>query len=221
MKANTNTTRLNNDYTTSTSMPNLQEKQKADFYRYFKRTIDIMMSLLCLPVAILIVGIFSILIKLDSPGPLFYLQERVGQYGRYFKLYKLRSMYVDAEKDGPRWASEKDPRVTKVGRMMRRTRIDELPQIINILKGEMSFIGPRPERPIFTAEFEARYPGFTKRLAVKPGLTGLAQVKGGYHISPKEKLELDLYYIENKGILLDLQILLKTVKVVCLGQGAR
>ncbi|MFS0673934.1 sugar transferase [Ornithinibacillus sp. 179-J 7C1 HS] len=196
-------------------------KQQLNIFIFLKRIIDISFAVFCLPFAILLIGIFSILIKLESPGPLFYIQERVGQYGRYFKVYKLRSMFIDAEKDGPKWALEKDPRVTKVGRFMRRTKIDELPQFINILRGEMSLIGPRPERPIFTAEFEEKYPGFTKRLLVKPGLTGLAQVSGGYNISPKVKLNLDLYYIEKMGIKLDMQILFKTIKVVCSGYGSR
>nr|WP_245604781.1 sugar transferase [Paucisalibacillus globulus] len=190
-------------------------------YQFSKRMIDVIFSLICLPIVLVIIGIFSILIRLETPGPAIYYQVRVGYYGQYFKVYKLRSMFLDAEKNGATWALENDPRVTKVGRFMRKTRIDELPQIINILKGEMTLVGPRPERPIFTAEFEKSIPGFTKRLLVKPGLTGLAQVNGGYNLSPEKKLLLDLYYIENKGIKMDLKILVKTIEIICSGNGSR
>ncbi|SES89232.1 Sugar transferase involved in LPS biosynthesis (colanic, teichoic acid) [Oceanobacillus limi] len=195
--------------------------EKKEFYSIISRCMDICFSVISLPFVLLLIAVFSILIKLETPGPLIYKQERVGQYGRYFKVCKLRSMYIDAEKDGAKWAIKNDPRVTKVGKFMRRTRIDEIPQIINILRGDMTLVGPRPERPIFTAEFEEKYPGFSNRLLVKPGLTGLAQVTGGYCNSPKEKMELDLYYIENRAIKMDLLILLKTIKIVLSGHGAR
>ena len=165
--------------------------------------------------------IFGIAVKLDSPGPVFYTQERVGKGGRRFKVIKLRSMIRDAEKNGAQWAEKDDPRVTRVGRFIRKTRIDELPQFINVLRGDMSIIGPRPERPEFVIEFNEHIPGFIERLCVRPGLTGWAQVNGGYEITPEEKLALDLYYIENRNPKLDLLILVKTLQVVFTGHGAR
>nr|WP_042150471.1 sugar transferase [Paucisalibacillus sp. EB02] len=190
-------------------------------YRIMKRMIDISFVFLSLPIVLLIIVVFIILIKMETSGPAFYVQKRVGLYGRYFKVCKLRSMYVDAEKEGAKWAVENDPRVTKVGSFMRRTRIDELPQVFNIIKGEMSLIGPRPERPMFTEEFEEKYPGFKQRLLVKPGLTGLAQVNGGYNLTPKKKLELDINYIEQQGLKIDIKIFIKTIKIVFSGDGAR
>jgi len=135
-------------------------------------------------------------------------------------MYKLRSMYENAEENGAQWAEEDDPRVTKVGKFIRRTRLDELPQLFNVLKGDMSLVGPRPERPIFTYQFNEQIPGFINRLQVKPGLTGWAQVNGGYKLTPAEKLEYDLYYIENRTIWLDIKIMLKTIMVVLTGKGA-
>lgn len=180
-----------------------------------------MLSLLALPIAIPIILIFIIIIKLETPGPVFFLQERVGLHGRYFKVIKLRSMGVNAEKNGAKWATKNDPRVTKVGAFIRKTRIDELPKLFNVLKGDMSLLGPRPERPMFTAQFNDEIPGFIDRLQVKPGITRWAQVNGGYDITPKEKLELDRYYINNMSFWLDLKIILKTIKVCITGDGAR
>lgn len=190
-------------------------------YFVIKRLIDILMALTGLILTIPILLFFCIAIILETPGPAFYLQERVGRNGKYFKIIKLRSMGLDAEKKGAQWASKNDPRVTKVGAFIRKTRIDEIPQLFNVLQGDMSMIGPRPERPMFTAQFNEEFPGFIKRLAVKPGITGWAQVNGGYDITPKEKLKLDLYYIENKSLLIDLKIILKTVRIVLTGEGAR
>ena len=130
-------------------------------------------------------------------------------------------MRTDAEKNGPRWAAKNDPRVTRVGKFIRKTRIDELPQLINILRGDMSLIGPRPERPVFTEKFDKEIPGFKKRLLVKPGLTGWAQVNGGYEMTPAEKFELDMFYIQNQSFKMDMQILFRTVWVVVSGNGAR
>jgi lipopolysaccharide/colanic/teichoic acid biosynthesis glycosyltransferase len=130
-------------------------------------------------------------------------------------------MKIDAEKSGAVWAQKQDPRVTRIGAFIRRTRIDELPQLFNVLKGDMSMIGPRPERPVFTEKFQNEIPGFTQRLAVKPGLSGWAQVNGGYDMTPKEKLIFDLYYIRNLTFTLELKIMLKTCKVVWTGDGAR
>jgi len=130
-------------------------------------------------------------------------------------------MRLNAEVNGPQWACTDDPRITKLGKFLRKTRIDELPQFVNVLRGDMSIVGPRPERAFFLVKFNHEVPGFAKRLAVKPGLTGWAQVNGGYELVPKEKLELDLYYIEHQTILLDINIMFKTIKVVLTGEGAR
>ncbi|MDN5276159.1 MAG: hypothetical protein PWR01_124 [Clostridiales bacterium] len=190
------------------------------WYEKVKRVMDIVLSLIGLVIAIPLIIIFGIAIKLESKGPIFYRQERVGKDGKVFMLYKLRSMYQNAEENGAKWAEKDDPRVTKVGRIMRKTRIDELPQLFNVLKGDMSIVGPRPERPIFTYQFNEQIPGFVNRLQVKPGLTGWAQVNGGYELGPAEKLEYDLYYIENRSIWMDIKIMLKTVKVILTGKGA-
>lgn len=136
-------------------------------------------------------------------------------------IYKLRSMRLDAEANGAQMAEEDDPRITKIGRFIRKTRIDELPQVINVFKGDMSIIGPRPERPIFVVQFNEEIPGFIERLRVKPGITGWAQVNGGYDISTKEKLDLDMYYINHQSIFLDMKILFKTIKIIFTGEGAR
>jgi len=197
------------------------KKNHHSYYSFFKRSLDLFLVILSLPIVTVIIFIFSIIIKLESPGSAFYVQERVGLNGKYFNVIKLRSMRNNAEKNGPKWATENDPRITKVGGFIRKTRIDELPQLFNVLKGDMSLIGPRPERPVFTVEFTKNMPEFTARLAVKPGLTGWAQVNGGYDITPKEKLKLDLYYIEHKSLRLDLIIIMKTLKVVLTGDGAR
>ncbi|RAK20401.1 exopolysaccharide biosynthesis polyprenyl glycosylphosphotransferase [Anoxybacillus vitaminiphilus] len=198
-----------------------RQRKNVKLYPYIKRFFDVLLSLLALPIAVPIIFIFAVIIKLETPGPAFFLQERVGLHGKYFKVIKLRSMGVNAEKNGAQWAAKNDPRVTKVGAFIRKTRIDELPQLFNVLKGDMSLIGPRPERPIFTAQFNEEIPGFIDRLQVKPGITGWAQVNGGYDITPREKLELDLYYINNMSFLLDLKIILKTIKVCITGDGAR
>ncbi len=196
-------------------------QQKFDLYPSIKRMINLVFSIVLLVLIFPVIVLFSILIKLETRGPAFYVQERVGLNGKNFKLYKLRSMTTDAEKNGEELAIVNDPRVTKIGRFIRKTRIDELPQLLNVIKGEMSLIGPRPERPSFTESLCESIPGFEQRLLVKPGLTGWAQVNGGYDITPEEKLELDLYYIENIGIKLDLLIVLRTLKVIFTGEGAR
>lgn len=188
-------------------------------YRLFVWVLD---HLFCLfgGIFLAILGPFlAVLIKLDSPGPVFYTQARLGQGGRIFRLVKFRSMVVDAEKaNGPQWASEDDPRVTRVGKVLRRMRLDELPQVLNILRGDLHLIGPRPERPEFSAQLEKEIPFYTVRLAVKPGLTGWAQIKYRYGSTVEEtlvKLQYDLYYIKNRSPLLDLKILLRTIwKVV-------
>lgn len=191
------------------------------FYSKIKRFIDLFISVLSLVIVIPIILVFSLIIVIESPGNPFYLQKRMGLMGKEFKLIKLRSMRLDAEKNGAKWAEKNDDRITKVGRFIRKTRIDELPQIFNIIKGDMAIIGPRPERKVFIKEFVKTIPDFPKRLEIKPGLTGWAQVNGGYDISPSEKLKLDLFYVENTSFFLDISILFKTVKIIFTGDGAR
>ncbi len=194
------------------------------FRAFVKRGFDIIVVMALLPIALPIMSVMAFLIALEG-RPIIYRQERVGLRGRIFTLLKFRSMAKDAEKDGqPSWATVNDSRVTRVGRFMRRTRIDELPQLINVLKGEMSFIGPRPERPPFVATLTQKIPFYAVRHSVKPGLTGWAQVRYTYGGNVEEsikKLEYDLYYVKNHSLLLDLLILIKTVRVVLLGEGAR
>jgi exopolysaccharide biosynthesis polyprenyl glycosylphosphotransferase len=190
-----------------------------------KRAFDVSASALLLFLASPIMLIAAAAIFLESGRPIVFRQERVGLGGRPFMLLKFRSMRTDAEKDGvPRWAASGDPRVTRVGRFIRRTRIDELPQIFNVLKGEMSFVGPRPERPFFVAQLTEQVPFYGARHTVKPGLTGWAQVRYSYGASVEDavrKLQYDLYYIKNHSVFLDLLILFGTVRVVVMGEGVR
>lgn len=191
-------------------------------YTYLKRAFDLIFALLLLVPAVLLVIIFGLAIRLETPGNIFYKQERVGLMGKRIFVTKLRSMYSDAEeKSGPMWATKSDSRVTKVGHFIRQTRIDELPQLFNVIKGEMSFIGPRPERPMFTEEFSKNVPGFEQRLTVLPGLSGLAQIRGGYEATPAEKLADDMEYIRHFGLSQDLKIVFGTLYVVVSGHGAR
>lgn len=197
------------------------ELNKTNSYLSYKRFIDIVISLVALIIAIPIILIFSVIIVIDSKGSPIYSQMRLGKNGKEFKIYKLRSMYIDAEKNGPQWAAKNDDRITKVGKIIRLLRIDEFPQLFNVLFGDMSIVGPRPERKLFHEKFKKTIPNFDKRLSVVPGLTGWAQVNGGYEISPKEKLDLDMFYINNLSLKLDLLIILKTVRVVLTGKDAR
>lgn len=190
-------------------------------YRIIKRGIDFFISIVLLLPVMLICSISALFIILESKGNPLYIQERVGLNGKRFKIYKLRSMYSDAEKDGYQWATKNDVRITKVGQFLRKSRIDELPQLINIIKGDMAIIGPRPERPEFIEEFLQEIPDFNDRITIKPGITGWAQINGGYELTPKEKLEFDKYYIEHESLYLDTLILLKTIQVVFTGYGSR
>ncbi|MCI0529833.1 MAG: TIGR03013 family PEP-CTERM/XrtA system glycosyltransferase [Nitrospira sp.] len=190
-----------------------------------KRATDEALSTLGLSACSPIFLLLALLIKLTSPGPVFYRQERVGEDGRIFTLYKFRSMRVDAEEvTGPVWAEDWDPRVTPIGRIMRKLRLDELPQMFNVLKGEMSFVGPRPERPAFVQKLRELIPYYDLRFSVKPGITGWAQILyhyGGTVEGSQEKLQYELYYIKNMSLVLDLFIMLQTVKVVLFQKGAR
>ncbi|MBO0710066.1 MAG: TIGR03013 family PEP-CTERM/XrtA system glycosyltransferase [Acetobacteraceae bacterium] len=190
-----------------------------------RRAVDIAISLLFLIFTLPLMVVVGLSIKFDSPGPIFYRQERIGLHGRVFTLMKFRSMCTDAEAGGtPRWASHNDPRVTRVGAFIRSTRIDELPQLLNVLRGEMSFIGPRPERPLFVEELRRVIPLYSDRTWVKPGITGWAQVNFPYGASvedAREKLSYDLYYVKNRSLLLDLLILISTIRVILFREGAR
>lgn len=198
------------------------EKIKTSAYLKFKRFLDIIISLVLLIPSSILILIFGILVKLETPGKMFYSQERVGIMGKPIYITKLRSMFQDAEKkSGAMWAKKNDARVTKVGSFIRKTRIDELPQLFSVLKGDLSLIGPRPERPMFTEEFSKDIPGFEQRLRITPGLSGWAQVNGGYDATPAEKLVDDLYYIDHVSPKMDFKILWMTIKVVLTGHGAR
>ncbi|KRK45517.1 sugar transferase [Dellaglioa algida] len=190
-------------------------------YIILKRIFDVVLSILALVPVSIVVFLFAVIIIVDSKGGPFYSQERVGLMGKRFKVIKLRSMRNDAEANGAQWAEEEDPRITRVGKVMRKTRIDELPQLFNVLVGQMSLIGPRPERPNFTQQFSDEIEGFEQRLLIKPGLSGYAQVNGGYDISPAEKLKLDLFYMEHFSLRLDFSIFIRTITVVLTGDGAR
>lgn len=189
-----------------------------------KRLFDIAASLLLLALTAPVIGLFALLVKLDSKGPAFFRQTRVGLYGQAFDVIKLRSMRTDAEASGAQWAQKDDPRITRLGRFIRMVRIDELPQAWSVLKGEMSFVGPRPERPEFVAELEEQLPYYAERHMVKPGITGWAQVNFPYGASfedSRQKLEYDLYYAKNYTPFLDLLIILQTLRVVLWHEGAR
>ena len=186
-------------------------------YAVARRVADLLLAALFgLPFLVLL-PVLALIIALDSRGPVFFTQRRIGEGGRDFGLLKLRTMTADAEAGGARYAEEGDQRVTRVGRFLRASRLDEFPQLLNIMRGEMSFIGPRPERPEFESDLEAKIPHFRSRLLVKPGLTGWAQIKGGYASTMAEitrKLEYDLFYIKNRSLQLDLQILVSTFGTV-------
>jgi len=190
-----------------------------------KRLFDLLVSAAMLVICLPIMGLTALLIKLESPGPVLYRQDRVGQGCRNFTILKFRSMCVDAEKDGkPRWAGQNDSRVTLTGRFIRRTRIDELPQIFNVFFGDMSFVGPRPERPYFVQDLTQKIPYYGVRHTVKPGITGWAQVRYAYGATDEDalnKLQYDLYYVKNHSLFLDLMILFQTAQVVLWGKGVR
>ena len=187
-----------------------------------KRLLDLLFALLIGIFAAPVIVLAAIIVKLESKGPIFFIQERIGEGNKKFNIVKFRSMTTDAEKDGPQWASKNDNRVTKFGKIMRATRIDELPQLWNVLRGEMSFVGPRPEREYFIQQLEKEIPYYNLRHTVKPGLTGWAQVMYPYGASVEDayrKLQYDLYYIKHHSIPFDVKVLLKTVTIVIFGKG--
>jgi len=202
-------------------LENISQRSKS-FYERFKKIFDFVLAFVLLIISLPIWLIIAVIVKIESPGLIFYKQTRIGQGGRPFVLIKFRSMIRDAEKDGPKMAQENDPRVTKFGRFLRKTRLDELPQLWNIIKGQMSFVGPRAERPEFHQELRAQIPFYQERYLIKPGLSGWAQIKHGYSSSIEdnfEKVQHDLYYIKNRSFLLDLSIILKTINIVIRGGG--
>ncbi|MFH4355618.1 MAG: sugar transferase [Neisseriaceae bacterium] len=198
--------------------------QPTSGYRFFKRYLDVALILLSLPVSIPLFVLITIIIRLESRGPAIFMQKRVGYLGKEFKIYKFRSMYMHAERGGAQFAEINDQRVTPFGKILRKLRLDELPQFFNVLKGEMSLIGPRPEQKIFVEKFEKEIPYYSCRHNVLPGISGLAQVKQGYVSSSREtaiKLEYDLYYLKHFSFMLDLKIFFLTFKTIFTGFGAR
>jgi sugar transferase (PEP-CTERM system associated) len=198
--------------------------KKSKLTIWVKRVSGLSLSLIGLILLSPFILVISILIKIDSHGPVFYKQERVGESGKIFKLLKFRSMVENAEANGPLWAEQDDKRITRVGRWLRRWRLDEIPQMFNVLKGDMSFVGPRPERSFFVEKLRKEIPFYDQRFSVKPGVTGWAQIKYRYGASKEdamEKLKYDLYYIKNLSPLYDLLIIFETIKVVLSGKGAR
>ncbi len=198
------------------------EKLSSNIYRRLKRIMDFLISFLILLSTLPFSVLIALLVKLDSKGPVFFIQDRMGENQKNFNLLKFRTMVSDAEKDEPMWAKEDDPRVTRVGKILRKTRLDEIPQFINIIKGEMSLIGPRPEREYFVKKLMEKIPYYSLRFSVKPGLTGWAQVTYKYGDSVDdalEKLQYELYYVKNMSLALDIRILLKTIRIVLFGMG--
>lgn len=198
--------------------------QPSSFYSGVKRIFESCLVLVALPIWLPVMLVTGVIIKLESDGPMFFIQERVGKGNKSFKVYKLRSMCKDSEKDGAQFASSNDMRITRVGHFIRKTRLDEIPQFINVLKGDMSLIGPRPEQRVFVDQFERQIPFYAYRHVVRPGITGWAQVTHGYAADADDtrvKIEHDFYYIKNFSMWLDMLIFAKTVKTIFTGFGAR
>lgn len=202
-------------------LENIQESNKKIFDAS-KRVIDLILALIGGLISLILIPIISLAVLIASGRPIFFTQTRLGKAGKQFRAIKFRTMINNAEGNGPQWAQKNDPRVTKVGRFLRKTRLDEIPQLFNIIKGEMSFVGPRPERPEFVRQLEKEIPFYRDRLLTKPGLTGWSQVNYPYGASVQDgmkKLQYDLYYIKNRSFILDLAIILKTIKIVLSGIG--
>ena len=200
------------------------QRRDTVWYEVTRRALDVIGSLLLLAFAVPLLLLVAFLIRVDSTGPVLYRQSRVGLHGRIFTMLKFRSMRVDAEVAGPCWATDRDPRMTRIGAFIRATRLDEVPQLLNVLRGEMSLVGPRPERPHFVQQLAAIIPRYNERTHVLPGITGWAQINYSYGASVEDaraKLAFDLFYINNRALLLDLRILLRTIPVVLFRIGAR
>jgi len=198
--------------------------KRSAIFKQVKRGVDILAAAVALTLLFPLSLLVALAIKLDSPGPILYRQERVGEDGKIFHLLKFRSMCVDAEENGPVWAKVNDQRITRVGRLIRKLRLDEIPQMLNVLKGEMSLVGPRPERPFFVDILRNEIPFYSERHVIKPGITGWAQIWYRYGASKEDalqKLKYDLYYIKHMSMVLDLTIIFDTAKIVLLGRGAR
>lgn len=195
--------------------------RRRPFYAFFKRLFDFLVALIGISVAAIPMLVIALVVAIDSRGPVIYKQRRIGYKGKEFTLLKFRSMVNDAERNGAVWASENDERVTRVGQFLRKTRLDELPQLFNILVGQMSLVGPRPERAYFYEKFAEYIDGFEQRYAVIPGLTGWAQVNGGYNLEAEEKIVYDIDYIERRSLMMDLRCILQTVTVIFSHEGAR
>ncbi|MCL4500178.1 MAG: exopolysaccharide biosynthesis polyprenyl glycosylphosphotransferase [Chloroflexi bacterium] len=214
--------RLDHNLISDIPLVQLNNEAAPDWVRFSKGLADRVLAILALIMASPVMAVAALAIKLTSPGPVIYRQERVGQCEKLFSVYKFRTMVDGAEKlTGPALASQNDNRITPVGQFLRKTRIDEFPQLMNVVRGEMSFVGPRPERLFFVGRFKAEIPGYAERFKVKPGLTGLAQVNGGYATNARNKLKYDLIYLHHQSIFLDFKIMLKTIKVLLTGRGAR
>lgn len=204
-------------------LENMMEGQRI-FFETAKKLTDIIFSVLYAAVTAILIPFIALLIKLDSPGPIIYRQKRVGKDNRIFEIIKFRTMIKNAEKNGVRWTTEKDERITRIGKYLRKTRLDEIPQLWNIIRGDMSFVGPRPERPefAFSNDLLSQIPFYQVRHTIKPGLTGWAQIKYPYSSSIEDtlqKLQYDLFYIKNRSLILDTAIVLKTVKIILSGGG--
>lgn len=200
----------------------LGEIKRKPLYDFFKRAFDIVVSIIALVILAIPMLILAIAIKCASKGPVLFVQERLGLNGKVIKIVKFRTMHMDAEVNGAQWSmGDDDPRIFPLGRVLRKCRADELPQFWCILKGDLTFVGPRPERECFHNEFEKYIHGFSERLKVKQGLTGYAQVMGGYDLKPEEKILYDVEYIKNRSFGLDMRIILKTIGVVLKREGAK
>ena len=195
--------------------------RKQTGYLIVKRTFDFLCALIALVILLIPMAVIALVIMVDSPGSPLFKQERLGKNGRPFMIYKFRTMRLDAEASGPQWADKDDDRCTHIGGFLRKVRLDELPQLFNILKGDMSIVGPRPERKYFYDQFEEYIVGFSYRLLVTPGLTGYAQINGGYDLKPEEKIVYDMKYIENRSVRMDLMCIVRTIRVIFSGDGAR
>jgi sugar transferase (PEP-CTERM system associated) len=198
--------------------------KRSIIFKRIKRGFDVVLSIVGLAVTLPLNVLLSAAIKVDSSGPVLYKQERVGKDGKIFRLLKFRSMRQDAEPDGPVWADVSDDRATRVGKVIRKLRLDEIPQMVNVLRGEMSFVGPRPERPFFVEQLRKELPYYFQRHTVKPGITGWAQIKCPYGASKEdalEKLKYEYYYIKHMSLIFDLTIIMETIKTVLLSRGAR